>query len=171
LWWLLRYLGHDNVKVLDGGFAAWRAAGLPVTDVTSAVRTGQSGHFVPRVRNEWVLDNAAVKKLAADVALIDAREPRRYLGLEEPIDPIAGHIPGAQNFPWQQVSDAAGLLLSEHTLRQHWGAVVDAKEIVVYCGSGVTACVNLLALAELGRDDARLYAGSWSDWCSYLQTD
>jgi thiosulfate/3-mercaptopyruvate sulfurtransferase len=99
--------------------------------------------------------------------LIDSREERRYRGLEEPIDPVAGHIPGAQNFPWQEVTDGHAQLRPEAAQRARWGDVAKAEEIVVYCGSGVTASVNLLALAEIGRDDAKLYAGSWSDWCSY----
>jgi thiosulfate/3-mercaptopyruvate sulfurtransferase len=166
LWWLLRYCGHDRVKVLDGGYAAWRAAELPVSAAASAARSGQ---FTPRLRPAMAVDAAQVRSLRADpgVALIDAREERRYLGLEEPIDPVAGHIDGAVNHPWQQASDARGLLLPPARQRERFGAAADAPGIVMYCGSGVTACVNLLALAELGRDDAQLYAGSWSDWCSY----
>lgn len=164
VWWLLRWLGHERVKLLDGGFAAWRAAGLPVSD---APATPRPATFVPRVQPEIVVDKAHVETLPAGAALVDSREERRYLGLEEPIDPVAGHIPGARNFPWLQVTDDKGLLRDADTQRQRWGDVAAADEIVVYCGSGVTACVNLLALAEVGRDDAKLYAGSWSDWCSY----
>ncbi|MET0379841.1 MAG: sulfurtransferase [Spongiibacteraceae bacterium] len=166
LWWLLRYLGHEYVQILDGGFAAWRAAGLSVSNEVAQPR---SAHFVPRVQSHRVVDIDYVKTLneKAGAVLVDSREERRYLGLEEPIDPIAGHIPCARNFPWQQVTDDAAQLRSTEQQRQRWGAVAEAAEIVVYCGSGVTACVNLLALAEIGRDDAKLYAGSWSDWCSY----
>lgn len=99
---------------------------------------------------------------------MDSREPRRYRGEDEPIDPVAGHIPGAINRPWQGVTDEGGRLLPEAGLRAHWGDALAAEDLVVYCGSGVTACVNLFALSALGRDDAVLYAGSWSDWCSYL---
>lgn len=171
LWWLLRYLGHERVQVLDGGFAAWRAAGLPVSQGRESDTPAQarSGHFVPRVQAQRVVDIDYVKTVRdrTDVTLIDSREERRYLGLEEPIDPIAGHIPGAKNFPWQQVTDDRAQLRSEAEQRAHWGEVAKADELVVYCGSGVTASVNLLSLAEIGRDDAKLYAGSWSDWCSY----
>ncbi len=91
-------------------------------------------------------------------------------GLEEPIDPVAGHIPGAINRPWQGVTDADGRVLDTAGLQAHWGDALEAEQLVVYCGSGVTACVNLFSLALLGREDATLYAGSWSDWCSYLST-
>lgn len=170
LWWLLRYLGHTQVQVLDGGFAAWRAAVLPVSNASPQPR---AAHFVPRVQPDLVVDIDYVKNLGeqTDTVLIDSREERRYLGLEEPIDPIAGHIPGALNFPWQQVTDdlasPVARMRSTESQSQRWGEVASAAEIVVYCGSGVTACVNLLSLAEIGRDDAKLYAGSWSDWCSY----
>ena len=86
----------------------------------------------------------------------------------EPIDPVAGHIPGSVNHPWQEVSDENGRMIDPDSQREHWGDSLSAEQLVVYCGSGVTACVNLFSLAMLGRDDAILYAGSWSDWCSYL---
>ncbi len=114
-------------------------------------------------------DIQALRDLQARGAtLLDSREPRRYAGLEEPIDPVAGHIPGALNRCWQEVTDAEGRLRPEPALRAHFGELLEARPLVVYCGSGVTACVNLYALARLGRDDALLYPGSWSDWCSYL---
>lgn len=103
--------------------------------------------------------------------LLDSREEKRYLGLEEPIDPVAGHIPGAVNYPWQGVTDSRGLALDALAQRARWKDLDDDRPLVVYCGSGVTACVNLLSLELAGRTGARLYAGSWSDWCSYLETD
>jgi thiosulfate/3-mercaptopyruvate sulfurtransferase len=167
LWWLLRYCGHHNVKVLDGGYRAWCAANLPID---AALPTIKKAVFVPVIRQQMVVDVEAVKNIDAQIGavLVDSREAPRFLGIEEPIDPVAGHIEGARNFPWQQVSSDVGTFNSIDAQRQRWGDVVDAKNIVVYCGSGVTACVNLLALAEIGRDDAQLYAGSWSDWCSYM---
>ena len=168
LWWLLRYLGHDQIKVLDGGFQAWRDAGLSVNDTLPA--TPSSGNFNAQAKPEMVVDIDAVKalQLSTDTALIDAREEARYLGLEEPIDPVAGHIEGAVNYPWQQVTDGQGKFIETEQQRARWQDVLNHRQLTVYCGSGVTACVNLLALAELGREDAKLYAGSWSDWCSYF---
>lgn len=167
LWWLLRYCGHDDVRVLDGGFRAWIEAGLLVDRDVPAKK---QGHFVPCMRPHRVVDRQQVIALRGEPRhrLIDSRETPRFLGLEEPIDPHAGHIEGASNFPWQQVADEQGRFASRATQQARWGDTLAEENLVVYCGSGVTACVNLLSLAELGRDDARLYAGSWSDWCSYF---
>jgi thiosulfate/3-mercaptopyruvate sulfurtransferase len=104
---------------------------------------------------------------APNVTLIDSREPKRYLGLEEPIDKVAGHIPTAQNYFWKEVLDGNGRWKSEDTLQECFGGVHPEDEVIVYCGSGVTACPNVLALNEAGYKKVRLYAGSWSDWISY----
>lgn len=167
LWWLLRHLGHDRVVVLDGGFAAWQAAGYPVSQEMPSVKSGQ---FIPRLNPEDVVNIETVKarKDLPDVVLVDSREGERYRGEREPIDPIAGHIPGAVNYPWQDVTDPAGKLRSIAEQRQRWAAVEPASEVLVYCGSGVTACVNLLSLELAGIQTGKLYAGSWSDWCSHL---
>jgi thiosulfate/3-mercaptopyruvate sulfurtransferase len=169
LWWLLRYLGHDKVALLDGGWAAWQAAGYPVTDALPT--TPVPGTFVPQLRQEWVLNIDAVnaRKDSPEVVLVDSRESDRYLGKHEPIDPIAGHIPGAINYPWQDVTDAQGYLHSIEEQKQRWVDVEQKAEVLVYCGSGVTACVNLFSLELAGIHTGKLYAGSWSDWCSYLQ--
>ncbi|MDB6062089.1 MAG: putative Thiosulfate sulfertransferase [Verrucomicrobiaceae bacterium] len=171
VWWLLRYCGHDNVKVLDGGFTAWQAGGFPVADELTIKQSTppRRGNFIAQLRHDLIVDIEAVKTLheKPDAVLIDSREERRYLGLEEPIDPVAGHIPGAKNFPWQSASNEFGQLRPQAEQRQRLAGIAAKKEIVVYCGSGVTACVNLLALSEIGRDDAKLYPGSWSDWCSW----
>ncbi len=166
LWWLLRYLGHDRVAILNGGFKNWQAAGHPVTTVKPDRPAGQ---FIPRLRSQWLVDIDAVKarKDSPTIALVDSREGERYRGEKEPIDPIAGHIPGAINYPWQEVTDENGFVRSEEQC-DRWSALRSADEILVYCGSGVTACVNLLSLAIAGIDTGKLYAGSWSDWCSYL---
>ncbi|MBL1174520.1 sulfurtransferase [Pantanalinema sp. GBBB05] len=167
LWWVLRYLGHDRVVVLDGGFAAWKAAGYPVT---SDIPPSQAGNFLPRLQPESVVDIDQVKarKDLPEVILVDAREGERYRGEREPIDPVAGHIPGAVNYPWQDVTDAQGFAKSIAEQQQRWQGVESAEEVLVYCGSGVTACVNLLSLELAGINTGKLYAGSWSDWCSYL---
>lgn len=171
LWWLLRYLGHDRSAILDGGLTGWRTAGYPVTEELPSLSS--SGSFVPQVRSHLVVDIQTVKarKDLPKVVLVDSRESDRYRGEREPIDPIAGHIPGAVNYPWQDATNERGNLLSQSSQRQRWADLKPANEIMVYCGSGVTACVNLLSLEIAGIDTGKLYAGSWSDWCSYLVTD
>ena len=166
LWWLLRYMGHSKVALLDGGFSAWKAAGYPVTNTLPQPREGK---FVVQLQPDLVVDIETVKErkdLPGEV-LIDSRESERYAGLREPIDPIAGHIPGAVNYPWQEVTDETGKVRSTSAQKQRWAELEKAAEIIVYCGSGVTACVNLLSLEIAGIPDAKLYVGSWSDWCSY----
>ncbi|MEA5582144.1 sulfurtransferase [Nodularia harveyana UHCC-0300] len=166
LWWLLRYLGHQQVVVLDGGFAAWEKAGYPTTDVISPPKIG---NFIPQLNPEMVVDFATVKtrKDLPQIALVDSRESDRYRGEREPIDKIAGHIPGAINYPWQEITDSSGNLVSALQHSQRWEKLQTAEEIIVYCGSGVTACVNLLSLELANIHTGKLYAGSWSDWISY----
>lgn len=167
LWWLLRYLGHEAVAVLDGGFSGWQQAGYAVD--TESPHPG-SGQFNPRPQPDWVVDIDYVRqrKDRADVRLIDARSPERYRGETEPIDPVAGSIPGAENFFWQAVSDHAGRLRSPADLARHWASLQPEEEVIVYCGSGVTACVNALSQVVAGQPMPKLYVGGWSDWCSYL---
>jgi thiosulfate/3-mercaptopyruvate sulfurtransferase len=98
---------------------------------------------------------------------VDARDRDRYLGRLEPIDPVAGHIPGAANIPWQSFTDERGFIVPLSQQEALWQPYVRSPEIVAYCGSGVTACVNLLSLGLIGRQDAKLYPGGWSDWCSH----
>ena len=167
LWWLLRYMGHDKVALLDGGWKAWQAAGYSVTDAFPP--TPQPGNFVPQLRSDWVvdIDTMKVRKELPNVVLVDSRERDRYLGKREPIDPVAGHIPGAVNYPWQEVTDERGYLCSITQQQQQWQAITPGTEVIVYCGSGVTACVNLLSLELAGIGIGKLYAGGWSDWCSH----
>ncbi|MEG4444775.1 sulfurtransferase [Microcoleus sp. AT9_B5] len=166
LWWLLRYMGHSKVALLDGGFSGWKAAGYPVTNTLPDPR---DGNFIARLQPDLAVDIDAVKerKDLPGKVLVDSRESERYEGLREPIDPIAGHIPGAVNYPWQGVTDETGKVRSTSEQKQRWTELEKAEEIIVYCGSGVTACVNLLSLEIAGIPDAKLYVGSWSDWCSY----
>jgi thiosulfate/3-mercaptopyruvate sulfurtransferase len=168
LWWLLRYMGHEKVALLDGGWQAWQAAGYPVTDALPPTPT--PGTFVPQLRSDWWVDIHAVKarKDLPEVVLVDSRESDRYLGKREPIDPIADCIPGAVNYPWQDVTDARGYLHPLDKQKQRWSEVAEKTEVIVYCGSGVTACVNLLSLELAGISTGKLYVGGWSDWCSYL---
>jgi len=147
LWWLLRHFGHEDVAVLAGGLGVW----------AGPLRTGEEevepAEFVPRARASDTIEADELASRLGDgrLTIVDARLPERYRGEVEPIDPVAGRIPGARNapFPEELPPDLVG-----------------ADQIVAYCGSGVTACVVLLRLAQAGRDDARLYPGSWSDWCA-----
>lgn len=170
LWWLLRWLGHDDVYVMDEGFAAWQAGGFPVTDAT---RTVVPASFVPDVRGDMLADVGEVRRALGDpgVLLVDSRDASRYAGEQEPIDAKAGHIPGAINRFWKGVLDDQGAWLAEPQLREQLAPVIraldDGREAIVYCGSGVSACPNVLALHRLGYPQAKLYAGSWSDWISY----
>lgn len=162
-WWLLRYLGHDRVVVLDGGYAGWLNANYPQTTVIPPQKFGQ---FQVNLQRDRTVDIEQVKARPDHAVLIDSREAERYRGERELIDPIAGHIPGAVNYPWQDVTDADGYLKPLTEQHQRWLAV-QSTPVLVYCGSGVTACVNLLSLELAGRE-GKLYAGSWSDWCSYV---
>jgi thiosulfate/3-mercaptopyruvate sulfurtransferase len=167
LWWLLRYLGHDRVAVLDGGFKTWEKLGYPTT---AEIPEPRSGSFSPQERSELLVNIEAVKswKDQPGVVLVDSREAGRYRGEYEPIDPIAGHISGAVNYCWQQITREDGTVQDPGWHQHHWADLANAQEIMVYCGSGVTACANLLSLELAGIPNVKLYAGSWSDWCSYL---
>jgi thiosulfate/3-mercaptopyruvate sulfurtransferase len=166
LWWMMTALNLGEVRLLDGGFSAWTAAGFVLdgdTPRASAVEPAIVGDYRSRVDVEGVR-----RALAEGALLVDSRDVPRYQGLEEPIDPVAGHIPGALNLPWQGVTDDEGFALDEEAQLRRLATLEEGRDPVVYCGSGVSACVNLLALHLVGRDDARLYAGSWSDWCSHM---
>jgi thiosulfate/3-mercaptopyruvate sulfurtransferase len=167
LWWLLRYLGHHHVALLDGGFSGWQNQGYPTT---ASLPQPKLGKFTPQLHPEMLVDIQQVRayKDQPQVALIDSREPERYRGEREPIDPIAGCIPGAVNYPWQDAIDAQGYLHPPQIHQERWERLQETTKIMVYCGSGVTACVNLLSLEIAGIKTGKLYAGSWSDWCSYL---
>jgi thiosulfate/3-mercaptopyruvate sulfurtransferase len=162
----MRALGYRPPRLLNGGYQGFLSVGgspqtaVPQSQTRDAISVGVFASYCDI--------NGVRDAQASGALLVDSREPRRYAGLEEPIDPIAGHIPGAINRPWQGVTGPDGRVLGKSALQSHWGDALDAEHLVVYCGSGVTACVNLFSLALLGREDATLYAGSWSDWCSYL---
>ncbi|WNQ11119.1 sulfurtransferase [Paenibacillus aurantius] len=165
-WWLLRYLGHEQVYLMDGGYSAWKAEGYPVTQ---EVPQPEGRAFIPHVHNEMVVGVEEVKAGLGrpDRVLIDSREARRYQGLEEAIDPVAGHIPGAVNRFWKDALDENGRWKDAEAMKERFRDLPSDKEIVVYCGSGVTACPNILALQQAGFPKVKLYAGSWSDWVSY----
>ncbi|MFN2322162.1 MAG: sulfurtransferase [Trueperaceae bacterium] len=165
VWWSLRWLGHDAVQVLDGGFAAWVAAGGPVaTDpaVHPPVR------FEARPRPEMLVDRADLIAGLGDPerVVVDARAAERYRGDVEPLDPRAGHVPGAVNYPYAENLEE-GRFRPPEALRARFAPLATAREVVVYCGSGVSAAHDLMALEAAGIHGAKLYAGSWSDWVSY----
>lgn len=165
LWYLLRAYGHENVAVLDGGFPKWQAEGRPI-DTTTTFATPAAFHARPQTG--VVLTKTDMRSLAPGALVLDARAPERYLGEAEPIDPRAGHIPGACNAPFAAnlTKDPVPVFRKPEELRAHYTALGAEKEPpVVYCGSGVTACHDLLAL-ELAGLRGRLYAGSWSEWSS-----
>ena len=161
-WWLLGYHGHPDVRVLDGGYDAWVARGLPVT---TEVTDPEPGDFTARPGQRPLLDAAGAAEVARDGVLLDARAPERYRGEVEPVDPVAGHIPGARSAPATGNLAADGHLRPPGELRERFAAlgVRDDRPVAAYCGSGVVASSELLAL-ELAGYRAALYLGSWSDW-------
>ncbi|MBX6355778.1 MAG: sulfurtransferase [Micromonosporaceae bacterium] len=162
-WWTLRWAGHPDVRVLNGGYPAWVAAGQPVT---TAPERRPAGDFTVRPGGLPVLDADAAAALARDGVLLDVRAPERYRGETEPIDRVAGHIPGAVNLPTTEHVDEQGRLRPADQLRATFasaGVRADAP-VGAYCGSGVTAAHTVLALHQAGRTDAALYVGSWSEW-------
>ena len=168
LWWMLRYLGHEHVAVLEGGFASWRKAGHPTRGAREK-RTARSFQARPRASMRIDITDLLEINTGKPRLLIDARDPARYRGDSEPIDPVAGHVPGACNRPWQENLDRNGSFLSPETMKEHYAKVFRGSSpdaAVVYCGSGVTACHNLLAMEHAGIRGARLYPGSWSEWCA-----
>jgi thiosulfate/3-mercaptopyruvate sulfurtransferase len=183
LWWLARWLGHRRVAVLDGGFAAWRALGLPTQSGDgSAAAPGAAapgaapldgGPVVTRFQaapddSAWLTSGAVIAALRDPKRLlVDARAPERFTGAVEPIDPVAGHVPGAVNHPFALNLGADGRFLAPGELRRRWLTCLGGRapaDAIAMCGSGVTACHNLLALEVAGLPGAKLYAGSWSEW-------
>ncbi|MBP3967272.1 sulfurtransferase [Paenibacillus lignilyticus] len=166
LWWLLKYLGHEQVFVLDEGFTAWQKAGFPVSADQKVLIP--SPFFATVQHNMLVEVDEVQEKLGkAGVTLIDSREAARYRGEVEPIDRVAGHIPGAINRFWAEGRGADGQWKSAEEQAARFEGLAKDGETIVYCGSGVTACPNVLALQEAGFTNVRLYAGSWSDWISF----
>lgn len=170
LWWMLRWIGHENVAVLDGGWPAWKSAGL-------ATRSGQAQSLAPlpkakpRASLAGSVDADAVLANIdkQDFVVLDARAANRYRGEVEPMDPVAGHIPGALNRPNSQNLEADGRFKSPAQLRAEFEAALDGRapqEVVHQCGSGITASHNLLAMEIAGMAGSRLYPGSWSEWCA-----
>jgi thiosulfate/3-mercaptopyruvate sulfurtransferase len=164
LWWMLRWIGHDKVAVLDGGFAKWTKEGRPVT-IDVPIFTPLN--YPIKLRQNMAVDVAGVEKELNKQFLLDARAPARYRGEQEPIDPVAGRIPGAKNrFNLDNLS-AQGTFKSPDELQKEFQSVLQgrpAADVIHYCGSGVAACHNLLAMEVAGLRGGKLYAGSWSEW-------
>jgi thiosulfate/3-mercaptopyruvate sulfurtransferase len=164
LWWMLRWIGHDKVAVLDGGFAKWTKEARPVTiDVPLFTPL----NYPIKARKDFAVDVATVAKNLDKLFLLDARAPARYRGEQEPIDPVAGRIPGAANrFNMDNLS-AQGTFKSAAELKKEFQSALGKRspsEVIHYCGSGVAACHNLLAMEIAGLKGGKLYAGSWSEW-------
>ena len=168
LWWMLRWLGHDAAAVLDGGWNAWLKA---LHSTTNELPEMKPARFTPHVRPSLAID---AKTIAGRVGkpgplLLDARIPNRYRGENETLDPVAGHIPGAVNRPWQLNLDTEGRFKTSAELKKELDETLAGRvpdRVTHYCGSGVTACHNLLAMEVAGFKGSLLYPGSWSEWCS-----
>jgi thiosulfate/3-mercaptopyruvate sulfurtransferase len=168
LWWLLRWLGHDSAAVLDGGLAAWTGAGRALV---TGIPPEKAGDFTSAAPLAVTIDAAAVERNlhSHERLIVDARAADRYRGENETLDPVGGHIPGALNRPFKDNLQADGRFKSAHSLREEFHAVLGAvapERAVMQCGSGVTACHNLLAMEVGGLHGAALYSGSWSEWCA-----
>jgi thiosulfate/3-mercaptopyruvate sulfurtransferase len=166
LWWMLRWLGHEFAAVLDGGWDAWLKAAHPITDRLPVIK---GVRFTMRIRNEAVVDAGPVVASLGKPGplLVDARSPDRYRGENETLDPVAGHIPGAMNRFFKLNLESDGRFRPPAVLRREFSSAlgtVPASDVVHYCGSGVTACHNLLAMEVAGLSGSRLYPGSWSEW-------
>ncbi len=163
LWWMLHHVGHGSVSVLDGGFAAWTSAEYPVT---AAVYRWEPTVFHASVRSDDTIGREELAERLGTVVLLDARASERYEGKHEPVDPVAGHIPTARSMPHAANLTEAGILKPPADLQSRFRSlgVEPGREVVAYCGSGVTACHLLLAVEVAGIEGAKLYVGSWSDW-------
>jgi thiosulfate/3-mercaptopyruvate sulfurtransferase len=162
---MLRWLGHERAAVLNGGFERWRSLGLPIEQTAPAFAPAR--YDFTAVREDWVVDAVAAAAAAREGLLVDARGAARFRGESEPIDPVAGHVPGAVNHPFTESMGADGRLRDAAALRRNLEALLggrDASDLVAMCGSGVTACHLLWTMEAAGLGPGKLYAGSWSEW-------
>jgi thiosulfate/3-mercaptopyruvate sulfurtransferase len=166
LWWLMRWLGHEAVAVLDGGLHKWQDEGKPLTTMTPNI---SPSHFFPEISDDMCVTADQVEAMLNNMSgqLIDARAAKRFRGEQEPLDKVAGHVPGAVNLPYAENINIDGKFKPAEILRDRYLNVLkDVKptDVVHMCGSGVTACHNLLAMEHAGLSGSKLYAGSWSEW-------
>ena len=168
LWWILKYLGHEKVYVLDGGLEDFKELG---GEISTEIKKSNKVKLDINVQENMKIDMEYVKERIDDenTVIVDSREYKRYIGEFEPVDKKAGHIPGAVNYFWMDILEKDGdklYLKSKDELRKQFAELIDFDEVIVYCGSGITACPNSLALSEIGIKH-KLYTGSFSDWISY----
>jgi thiosulfate/3-mercaptopyruvate sulfurtransferase len=164
LWFMLKWCGHENVALLNGGWENWQKEDLVISNQKPNYK---NSNFKAKINANLLVDVFQIEQnsAAANFTLIDARAAFRYRGESEPIDPIAGHIPTALSFPYTENVDANHLFISKEKLQKRFDAIIHRnKNTVIYCGSGVTACHNILALHHIGYDKVKLYPGSWSEW-------
>ncbi len=167
LWWILKWLGHDRVALLDGGYPKWLREGKPVDD--TAPKAVNPKVFTPKPRNEMLVDTATVAQCHADDAylIIDARAEERFLGEVEPLDKVAGHIPHSVNRPYDDNLELGGTFLQREELQAEYRNLLGKRapdHVILSCGSGVTACHNMIAMEHAGLKGAKVYIGSWSAW-------
>lgn len=170
LWWMLRWIGHDKVAVLNGGWQYWKSQGFPISQVAKEV---QKSNFKPKERPHWIATRSDVQNAQENnnQMIVDARAAERYRGEFEPIDPIAGHIPTAINLPFSENTDASGKWRDKNEIHKRFQPVISdsaENQTIFYCGSGVTACHNILATQYAGLAMPKLYVGSWSDWINTM---
>lgn len=166
--WLLNYMGHKKVYILDGGFKQWTEAEY---EVTTEIAKPSPTTFSPRIQSNTTADMEEVKTRNSSVVLVDSRAHDRYIGTNEPLYKKAGHIPGAKHFSWQNVLDEDGLWKDVSELEDNFATLPKDTEIIVSCGSGISACPNIVGLKEAGYKNVKLYPGSFSDWISYEDND
>jgi thiosulfate/3-mercaptopyruvate sulfurtransferase len=169
LWWMLKWAGHEAVAVLDGGLQAWQAAGGEVTDREEVAHFQTNFELRPELRRLVTTKDVVAHLGKKDQTIVDARAPQRYRGEVEPLDPVAGHIPGALNRPFTENIGADGRFKPPAQLRADFEKVLagrDPHTVVHHCGSGVTSVPNVIAMELAGFGPTKLYAGSWSEWCS-----
>jgi thiosulfate/3-mercaptopyruvate sulfurtransferase len=167
LWWMLRWMGHTKVAVLDGGLAAWRAAGLPLS--TAERHAPRAAPLAADGLPPVTVDQLQAQIGRGGMLLVDARAAERFRGEDETLDPVGGHIPGAVNRPFRLNLNPDGRFKAAQALRAEWSALLAGRapeQVIHSCGSGVTACHNLLAMEHAELSGSRLYAGSWSEWCA-----
>lgn len=169
-WWILHYYGHKHVFILDGGYSAWVENGYEVTkEIPKALPAEKQ--FIPNVDPKATVTMEEVRNRPSQTVLIDSRALNRYLGKEEPLYKKAGRIPGAVNYFWEDLFDENQKLKDRQRLKEHFEKLDQEADIIVSCGSGVSACPNILALKQLGYKNVKLYPGSYSDWISYEEND